>query len=71
MQKNMPKGELHLMVLWANARHKEKEILEDIGNHLKILECYDIKWTDKSVSDNFSRFYGVKLGKSSAKAKEC
>ena len=71
MQKNMSKGELHLMVLWANARHKEKEILEDIGNHLKILECYDIKWTDKSVSDNFSRFYGVKLGKSSAKAKEC
>lgn len=71
MLRTTQNGELHLMVLWETARYKENEILADIRNHLKILECYDIKWSDRLVEDNFSRFYGVKLGSNSAKTREC
>ena len=63
--------ELHLLVLWQNSRHKEKEILEDIQNNLKISECIEIEWTPSKVADNFSRFYGVKLPNRSYKEKEC
>ncbi len=65
------KGELHLIVLWERARYKEKEILEDIQKHLKILECYDIAWNKNNVAENFTRFYGIKLENNSVKEKEC
>ena len=64
-------SELHLIILWARARYKEKEILTDIAANLKILECYDIAWSKKFVANNFSRFYGVKLDSRSSKEKEC
>ena len=64
-------GELHLIVLWANARHKEKEILADIKENLQILECYDVLWQKQNIERNFGRFYGVKLDSIIKKAKEC
>ena len=64
-------GELHLMVLWEKSRDKEKEILADLQNSLEILETYDVAWTPDRVAENFSRFYGVKLGSRSAKEREC
>ncbi|MCR4881799.1 MAG: protein kinase [bacterium] len=63
--------ELHLIVLWQNSRHKEKEILEDIQKNLKIVECIEIEWTPDKVAKNFSRFYGQKLPSRSFKEKEC
>ncbi len=65
------KTELHLIVLWANARHKEKEILADIVQHLDIVDMYDIAWTPNRVAENFSRFYGTKLPNNSFKEIEC
>lgn len=67
----MNKEELHLVVLWNNARYKEDEILDDIQKNLEIIECIEIEWTRKNVSSNFTRFYGVKLNKGSHKEKEC
>ena len=67
----MLKPEYHLIVLWANARYKESEILNDIKSHVDIMTAYDMHWSCDSVSDNFSRFYGVNLPKNSSKEKEC
>ncbi len=64
-------SELHLIVLWANARYKETAILEDIAKHTTIRAAYDITWTRTRVADNFSRFYGKKLPNKSSKEKEC
>ena len=63
--------ELHLILLWQNARYKQQEILDDIQKELKISECIEIEWNDKNVSSNFTRFYGVKLPNRSFKEKEC
>lgn len=64
-------SELHLIVLWNNARYKEKEILEDVQKHIKIRDVYEIQWTKEKVADNFSRFYGQKLPDKSFKEQEC
>ena len=69
MSNNQP--ELHLIVLWQNARSKEKQILEDIQKNLTILECFDIAWNKKNIAKNFTRFYGVKLDNNSKKQQEC
>ena len=67
----MTREELHLIVLWNNARYKEKEIIDDIQKHHKILECIDIKWSSENVASNFTRFYGTKLPSGSHKEIEC
>lgn len=59
------------MVLWSTSRHKEKEILDDIQQHLTVLETYDIQWRKELVINNFSRFYGAKLSDILFKKKEC
>lgn len=64
-------AELHLIVLWETARGQQQRILEDMRQHVTILQAYDILWTPERVADNFSRFYGVKLGADSFKEKEC
>lgn len=63
--------ELHLFVLWEKARDKQNEIINDIRQHLQILECYDIQWSKNKIAENFSRFYGQKLKNISAKEKHC
>ena len=63
--------ELHLIVLWQNARYKQKEILDDIKSQVKILEVIEIEWSPENVASNFTRFYGVKLPNRSFKEKEC
>ncbi len=67
----MKNPEIHLIVLWANARYKENEIIEDVKSHLDIMAAYDVHWSCDCVSDNFSRFYGVNLPNRSEKEKEC
>ena len=63
--------ELHLFLLWEKARTKEAEILSDLQQQLALVGCYDVSWSPKQVSANFTRFYGQKLGKGSFKEKEC
>lgn len=67
----MGKGELHLMIIWERARYKQKEIIDDLSNNIKIVEAFEIEWSQEAVSNNFTRFYGVKLPNHSFKEKEC
>lgn len=66
-----PRPELHLMVLWENARSHEQEILADLPQHITILRAFDMGWTPERVQENYTRFYGVKLDSASGKAAEC
>ena len=67
---NMEK-ELHLFIIWENARYKQNEILDDIKKDLKILNVYDIEWSKESFSNNLTRFYGTNLPVGSAKEVHC
>lgn len=63
--------ELHLIIIWEKARHKEQLILEDVQKKFVIHQIYDITWSPELVSSNFSRFYGVNLPSNSFKEIEC
>ena len=65
------KPEFHLIILWANARYAQDEIIADIKTHVDIMAAYDIHWSCDCVADNFTRFYGVNLPKNSGKEQEC
>lgn len=65
------KEELHLFIIWENARIKEKEILEDINKNLEIIKVYEVEWSKEKFSNNLSRFYGTNLPKDSAKEVHC
>ncbi|MDQ0339454.1 hypothetical protein J2S00_002241 [Caldalkalibacillus uzonensis] len=65
------RSELHLFIIWENARYKENKIIEDINHKLKILNIYEIKWSPGNFAKNLSRFYGTKLPDGSFKEKHC
>lgn len=46
--------ELHLFILWEKARNKQEEIINDIKQHLKIIECYEILWSKNKVEYLYS-----------------
>lgn len=64
-------SELHLFIIWSNARVKETEILSDIANHFKVLGEHIISWEPDSFSKNLTRFYGENLPPHSNKEKLC
>lgn len=63
--------EVHLFIIWENAREKENEILEDIKSNFTILGLYNITWSREKFSQNLSRFYGTNLPKNSGKEQHC
>ena len=63
--------EVHLFILWENARNKEEEILEDIKKNFNIIGLYNIKWNKDKFSNNLSRFYGTNLPENSGKEQHC
>lgn len=65
------KGEIHLFIMWENARNKQKEILEDIDKSFGIINVYEMEWSEEKFSENLSRFYGTNLPKGSHKEKHC
>ena len=45
MEKDMNvESELHLIVLWENARGEEARILTDIGRHVEIVAKAELAW---------------------------
>lgn len=62
--------ELHLFIIWNNARFMEKQILNDIKKKFEIFQTYEITWSEQNFAKNLSRFYGKKLPKSCKKEKE-
>ena len=55
----MYEDDLHLFVIWSQARSKEKEIIDELHNKFQILECFEIFWTQEYMDDNFHRMYNV------------
>ncbi len=64
-------GEVHLFIIWENAREKQSKILGDIEKKFRILDVFDVSWSDKNFSSNLTRFYGQKLPNRSFKEKHC
>jgi len=64
-------SEAHLFIIWKNARYKQEDILSIIDNKLRIVEVFDLEWSDKYFSSNMTRFYGQKLPDRSFKEKHC
>lgn len=64
-------SETHLIVLWANARSHEQEILEDIRHHLSICRVVEITWSQECTASNYARFYGLDQPASEHRAAEC
>ena len=65
------KEELHLFIIWQNAREKQEEILQDIKENFKIIKLYEVEWDKEKFSNNLSRFYGTNLPKGSGKEVRC
>ena len=68
LDRNSP--ELHLMITWERGRYRQKKIFADIQKRCKILECYEVEWSDDTVANNFTRFYGVNLPDGSGKEQD-
>ena len=62
---------MHLLIIWEFGRYQQTKIIQDLKEHLKIIDCYEIEWSPQSVPNNFTRFYGVNLPNKSFKEREC
>ena len=62
--------ELHLIVLWEQARTEEARILADIARHVEVVAKVELRWPD-DPTDCFGRFYGAKLAEAAGKVKVC
>lgn len=65
------KEELHLFIIWENARYKQQEIIEDIKQNFQIIKIYEMNWSKEQFSNNLSRFYGTNLPKGCGKEVHC
>lgn len=63
--------ELHLFIIWRNARSAAPAILELMAQRFTLLEVYEVRWSEKHYSSNLSRFYGQKLPSGSDKEVHC
>lgn len=55
-------SEIHIFVIWENARYLQDRILTDIAEHFTIIKQYEIIWTPSRASSNIVRFCGTRLG---------
>lgn len=63
--------ELHLFIIWSNARYKEEDILFDMASRFKILGVHSVTWDKEHFASNLTRFYGENLPPNSNKEKLC
>jgi hypothetical protein len=54
-------GEVHLFVLWSNARHAEAEIVADIARHFRVLDVVEVTWSSEAFAQNLRCMYGTAL----------
>lgn len=63
-------SEIHLFVLWQNARSAESRILQDMRQNFDILATIDSSWpTTVSAEQGFRRFYGTFLQDAAGKVR--
>jgi len=64
-------AEMHLLIIWQNARYRQAEILQEVAKAMTIVEVLDVEWSKDKFSENMTRFYGQKLPSQSHKEKHC
>jgi hypothetical protein len=64
-------SEIHIFIIWEKAREKESEILLDIRKNFKILQTFEINWSEKEFERNLLRLYGNSLKNSLSKKNVC
>ncbi len=67
MSSKSMKPEIHLFIIWENARSIENRILADISEKFTILKEYEVQWSKNKFAENLSRFYGTNLPANSRK----
>lgn len=53
--------DLHLVVLWSGARHREREVLDLLAEHLVVWSTFEIAWSPERIVNDFERLYGWPL----------
>ena len=56
-------SELHLFIIWNNAKHLKEKIIDDISTNFIIEKVIEIEWSKQRFPINLRRFYGKKLEK--------
>lgn len=69
-QPHLQASELHLFILWENARTHEAQILAAIQDRFQIVALKEIVWRKDRFAKNLTRFYGKKLPDNASKVKE-
>lgn len=64
-------SELHVIILWEEARFMEDKILADIEKKFRIRAKYFITWGKDKAYENFSRFYAIKSRYAKGKMRHC
>lgn len=64
-------SELHVIIIWQNARFMEDKILADVKKSFNIRAKYFIQWSENKSYQNFSRFYAIKSRYAKGKMKHC
>jgi len=55
--KDQPGESSSLFVIWANGRHREQEILQDLRDRFEVLKVVEVSWSPDRVAENYQRFY--------------
>lgn len=61
--------EIHLIVLWANARKAEARILADVPKHVEIVARLELSWPGRA-ENGYQEFYGTYLPDARRKVRE-
>lgn len=64
-------SEVHLFVVWSEARHVEGRILDDLARRFRVLDVIEVTWTAEQFASNLTRFYGSALPAGSDKERHC
>lgn len=54
-------GDIHLFVLWSQARGAEREIVADISSRFRLLDLVEVTWSAERFARNLTCFYGTDL----------
>ena len=64
-------AEVHLFVVWSEARVAERRILEDAAARFRLLDLVEVTWSAEAFSGSLVRFYGSALPPGSEKELHC
>jgi hypothetical protein len=63
-------SEVHLFVLWSNARDREEQILADVAATFVVLDLVEVEWQPHAFARNLTCFYGTDLPAGSDKERQ-